>query len=137
MKSTGSDHDLWKTIPQIAYYVVAMIAAIAALVVYRRNHRLEQSRWLSNLYEKFYETDKYKRVRELLDSKNTHDINELVENEDPEHVAIFAGSKQLRADDVEASFCYYLDCLERHQKVHSYINDHAKGYENLRAFLGA
>jgi len=68
-----------------------------------------------------------------------------LKNEDPaftdylnffEHVAIFAGSKQLRADDVEASFCYYLDCLERHQKVHNYINDHAKGYEKLKAFLG-
>jgi len=78
MQSGGSDHDLWKAIPQVAYYIVAMIAAIAALVVYRRNHRLEQSRWLSSFYEKFYETDKYKRVRELLDSKTTHDINELV-----------------------------------------------------------
>lgn len=25
--------------PQIAYYIVAIIAAIAALVVYKRNHR--------------------------------------------------------------------------------------------------
>lgn len=116
------------------------------LVVYKRNHRLEQSRWLSSFYDKFYETDKYKRVRELLDSKNTEEINELVENEDSaftdylnffEHLAIFTGSKQLRTDNVEASFCYYLDCLERHQKVHDYINNNDKGYEKLKAYLGA
>lgn len=145
MQNSSSDQDLWKTIPQIAYYMVAIIAAIAALVVYKRNHRLEQSRWLSSFYDKFYETEKYKRVRELLDSQNTEEINELVENEDPaftdylnffEHVAIFAGSKQLRTDDVEASFCYYLDCLKQHQKVHDYINNNDKGYEKLKAYLG-
>lgn len=81
-----------------------------------------------------------------MDSKNTEEINELVENEDSaftdylnffEHVAIFTGSKQLRTDNVEASFCYYLDCLERHQKVHDYINNNDKGYEKLKAYLGA
>jgi hypothetical protein len=146
MPSSSSDTDLWKTIPQIAYYIVAIVAAIAALIVYKRNHRLEQSRWLSNFYEKFYETDKYKRVRELLDSENTEEINELVDEEDPaftdylnffEHVAIFAASNQLRTDDVEASFCYYLDCLKRHQKVYDYINSNDKGYEKLNAYLGA
>jgi hypothetical protein len=146
MQSSNSDHELWKTVPQIAYYVVAIVAAIAALVVYKRNHRLEQSRWLSSFYDKFYETDKYKRVRELLDSKNTGEINQLVETEDPdftdylnffEHVAIFAASKQLRTDDVEASFCYYLNCLRRHRKVQDYINNSAKGYEKLRAYLVA
>ena len=144
MESNSSDFELLKTIPQVAYYLVAIIAAIAALIVYKRNHRLEQSRWLSDLYDKFYETDRYKRVRDLLDSKDNEAIDELVENEDPaftdylnffEHVAIFAGSKQLRIDDVEASFCYYLDCLERVKKVDDYINNNEKGYEKLKAYL--
>ena len=146
MSSSISNLELWKTIPQIAYYMVAIVAAIAALVVYKRNHRLEQSRWLSSFYDKFYETDKYKAVRELLDSKNRKEINSLVENEDPaftdylnffEHVAIFAGSNQLRTDDVEASFCYYLDSLKGHEKVRDYINNKDKGYEKLKAYLEA
>lgn len=146
IQSSGSDHELWKLIPQTAYYIVAIIAAIWVLVVYRRNRRLEQSRWLSTFYDKFYETEKYKRVRELLDSQNSDDIREMVEHEDPdftdylnffEHVAIFAGSKQLRTDDVEASFCYYLDCLKSHEKVRDYINNPEKGFEKLKAYFEA
>ncbi len=146
MQSNGSDYELWKMIPQTAYYIVAIVAAIGALIVYRRNRRLEQSRWLSTFYDKFYETEKYKRVRELLDSKKSDEINAMVENEDAdftdylnffEHVAIFAGSKQLRTGDVEASFCYYLECLKVHEKVRDYINNTDKGYEKLKAYLEA
>jgi len=146
MLSNGSDHELWKLIPQTAYYIVAIIAAIGALIVYRRNHLLEQSRWLSTFYDKFFETEKYKRIRELLDSQKSDDIRDMVENEDPdftdylnffEHVTIFAGSKQLRTHDVEASFCYYLDCLKVHEEVRDYINNTDKGYEKLKAYLEA
>lgn len=52
-------------------------------------------------------------------------------------MAIFAGSKQLRTDDVEASFCYYLDCLKHNEKVRKYINNEEKGYEKLKAYLEA
>jgi hypothetical protein len=81
-----------------------------------------------------------------LDSQKSDDILDLVENEDPdftdylnffEHVAIFAGSEQLRTHDVEASFCYYLDCLKVHEKVRDYINNTDKGYEKLKAYLAA
>lgn len=144
MQTTDSGHELWKVIPQTAYYVVAIIAAIWALVVYRRNRRLEQAKWLSTFYDKFYETEKYKTVRELLDSSKTDEIAGMVEKEDPaftdylnffEHVAIFAASKQLRIDDVEASFCYYLNCLKAHERVRSYINNTDKGYEKLKEYL--
>jgi|SRR6185312_4298239 len=144
MQSNAPDHELWKLIPQTAYYIVGIIAAIWALVVYRRNRRLEQSRWLSNFYDKFYENEKYKRLRELLDSQKLDEISSMVENEESdftdylnffEHIAIFTGSKQLRNDDVEASFCYYLDCLKNHEKVHDYINNREKGYEKLKAYL--
>jgi hypothetical protein len=69
MQSSNSDQELWRAIPQTAYYVVAIIAALWALVVYRRNRRLEQAKWLLTFYDKFYESDKYKAVRELLDSQ--------------------------------------------------------------------
>ena len=144
MQSNAPDYEPWKLIPQTAYYIVGIIAATWAPVVYGRNRRLEQSRWLSNFYDKFYESEKYKRVRELLDSQKLDDISSMVENEEPdftdylnffEHIAIFAGSKQLRTDDVEASFCYYLDCLKNHEKVHDYIKNREKGYEKLKAYL--
>lgn len=144
MHGTTTEHELWRVIPQTSYYVVAIIAAISALVVYRRNRRLEQAKWLSTFYEKFYESDKYTSIRELLDSEKADEIRDMVNKEDPnftdylnffEHVAIFADSKQLRSDDVEASFCYYLNCLKAHESVHEYIKNSAKGYEKLRAYL--
>jgi tryptophan-rich sensory protein len=49
-----------KTVFEIGYYVVAICAAIAAVIVYYQNRRLEQSRWASTFYEKFYEGDKYR-----------------------------------------------------------------------------
>jgi|SRR5882672_2134374 len=111
MQNNNSNYELWKLLPQTAYYVVGIIAALWALVVYRRNRRLEQAKWLSTFYDKFYESDKYKEVRELLDSDAAEEIRTKVEHEDAdftdylnffEHVAIFARSKQLRTDDVEA-----------------------------------
>lgn len=144
MQNNNSAYELWRLIPQTAYYVVGIIAALWALVVYRRNRRLEQAKWLSTFYEKFYESDKYKEVRNLLDSQATEEIRVKVEREESdftdylnffEHVAIFARAKQLRIDDVEASFCYYLDCLKFHESVREYINDANKGYENLKSYL--
>jgi hypothetical protein len=105
---------------------------------------LEQAKWLSTFYDKFYESDKYKYVRDLLDSDGVEEIRVMVESEDSkftdylnffEHVAIFAWSKQLRTDDVEASFCYYLNSLKAHDNVWEYITNTDKGYEKLKAYL--
>lgn len=100
MQNETSNRELWKLVPQTAYYLVGIVAAIWALVVYRRNRRLEQAKWLSTFYDKFYESDKYKYVRDLLDSDGLEEIRVMVESEDSkftdylnffEHVAIFAG----------------------------------------------
>jgi hypothetical protein len=114
------------------------------VIVYYQNRKLEQSRWASRFYEKFYETDRYTKIRLLLDSADTDAIQQLVAEEPVEfndylnffeHIAIFAESEQLRPQDVEASFAYYLDCLHRQAVVKSYIDDESKGYEKLRAYL--
>jgi hypothetical protein len=70
-----------KTVFEIGYYVVAICAAIAAVIVYYQNRRLEQSRWASTFYEKFYEGDKYRNLRVLLDSSNSQNIDKLVDEE--------------------------------------------------------
>lgn len=134
----------WRAMVQTLYYAIAIVVALAALVVYWRNHRLEQSRWLSGLYDKFYEGGEYKRVRDLLDSESHDVIGKMVDEEDAaftdylnffEHVALFVGSRQLNRKDVEASFGYYLNCLSTNLRVCNYIDDEKKGYEKLRAYL--
>jgi hypothetical protein len=136
--------DTFKTVLEIGYYAVAICAAIAAVIVYYQNRRLEQARWASTFYEKFYEGKKYTDVRVLLDSSDASKIQKLVDEEPVEfndylnffeHIAIFAESGQLTGGDVEASFAYYLNCLEKQPKVRSYIENEEKGYEKLNAYL--
>jgi hypothetical protein len=132
---------------EIAYYVVAIFAAAGAFWTYRQNSRREQSKWASTFYEKFYEDDKYKPVRDLLDCPTDPQVVvSLVKEESSEftdylnffeHVAIFTESKQLNPKDVEDSFGYYLDCLENLTEVREYIGDKDKGYEQLRRFMEA
>lgn len=143
-RSTPISLESVKTIFEIAYYIVAICAAIAAVIVYYQNRKLEQSRWASMFYEKFYEGKKYTGMRVLLDSSDVHAIDKLVDEEPVEfndylnffeHIAIFAESKQLASEDVEASFAYYLDCLDRVSRVRDYIDNEEKGYEKLSAYL--
>lgn len=134
---------------EIVYYIAASLAAILAvpwaLWTYRSNYRLEQSRWASTFYEKFYETTRYKEMRELLDCPtDLEKVDRIVESEDPrftdylnffEHIAIFTKSKALNRNDVMDSFDYYLRCLKQLEKVWKYIITEKNGYENLREFL--
>jgi hypothetical protein len=130
---------------EMIYQVVAIIAALGALWVYRRNSRLERTRWASSLYEKFYENERYKKIREALDvPTNSDSVNGLVIEEKAEFtdylnffelVAYLKKSKQLRDEDVEALFDYYLKCLNRHDRVRTYIDNEENGYENLHMLL--
>jgi hypothetical protein len=131
--------DKWKVIVEITYHVSTIIAALGALWIYRRNSRLERARWATTLFEKFYETERYKEVRKSLDTDaDSAQVSELVIKEDDkftdylnffEFVAFLEESKQLRKQEVEALFGYFLDCLQRHSRVKTYINDPVNGYE--------
>ncbi|MFL6209784.1 MAG: hypothetical protein ACJ74W_13085 [Pyrinomonadaceae bacterium] len=139
--------DLLKSILEAVYYLLASVAVIGAYLTYRKNSRLEQARWASTFYEKFYETDRYKEVRDLLDCPtDLTEVNRLVDSESSkftdylnffEHVVIFTESGQLNKKDVEDSFGYYLSCLDKLEKVRSYINEDEKGYEKLSKYLGS
>jgi hypothetical protein len=76
-------------------------------------------------YEKFTRAIAIHKCVFLLDCSASEEINSIVENEPVEfnglselfeHVAIFTESKQLRTQDVEASFAYYLNCLDKQPK---------------------
>ncbi len=138
-----------KDVAETFYYILAAIAAIGAAWVYRRNSRLERARWASTLYEKFYEGERYKEIRELLDIDCTKSLNcracELARESHPQNmkfsdylnffelVGCLEKSKQLKSQDIEDLFCYYLDCLEKHKLVRNYIDD--EGYEQINRLL--
>jgi gamma-glutamylcyclotransferase (GGCT)/AIG2-like uncharacterized protein YtfP len=87
---------------------------------------------LGSLYEKFYQKDDFKPVREILDcdADDSPEIRRLISEEPPEFtdylnffefVAVLGKSRQLKPDEIEDLFRYYLDCLEKNRKVRDYI----------------
>lgn len=52
-----------------------------------------------------------------------------------EYVAILTKSEQLRDEDIEDLFGYYLNCLKRHERVRKYIDNPINGYEKLSQLL--
>lgn len=140
----------WGALSQIIYNFAATAAALGtvgaatwALIVYRRNSRLERARWASSLYEKFYERDQLKKVRDDLDCEaNIEQVNGIVLRQESdftdylnffEYVAFLKYSKQLKQEEIKDLFGYYLDCLKRHDIVRRYIK--ANGYERLNELL--
>jgi len=144
----------WKDLFETIYYLAGSIASVGtlaaalfALSVYKQNSRLERARWASSLYEKFFEKDDLKFMRDALDcSVDSDEVSQTVANEDArftdylnffEYIAFLKDSKQLQLSEVEGLFGYYLDCLERHQSVKTYIANPEKGFEGLAKLIGA
>lgn len=142
----------WKDLFETIYYLAGSIAALGTLIaalfalgVYKRNSRLERARWASSLYEKFFEKDDLKLMRDALDcSEDSDEVNQTVTREDPrftdylnffEYIAFLKDSKQLQVSEVEGLFGYYLDCLKRHQSVRTYIANPEKGFEGLTKLI--
>lgn len=124
--------------------VIAAAAAVWGICVYFLNSRLRRAEWLSTLYEKFYENSHLKKVREVLDCEGgeSADMSALVREEPAEFsdylnffefVAVLKKSGQLKSDEVEDLFGYYLDCLEQSREVRAYVAK--KGYERLDQLL--
>jgi hypothetical protein len=142
----------WKDRVQIVYLIAATISALGAALaavfaafVFRRNSALERAKWASTLYEKFYEAATLKQMRDKLDCSNDLDsVNEIVIREEPaytdylnffEFIAFLRTSQQLKDSEIEALFGYYLDCLNRHDRVKQYISNPENGYEGLANLL--
>ena len=142
----------WKDRVEILYMMMATISAVVAALaagfaafVYRRNSALERAKWASTLYEKFYEATTLKQMRDRLDQLNDLDsVNEIVIRGDSaftdylnffEFIAFLKASNQLKDSEIEAIFGYYLDCLNRHDRVRQYISNPENGYEGLANLL--
>ena len=122
----------------------ASIAALWGLYTYRRSVKLEKAKWMKELYEKFYERSELKRVRDILDGDDKEKILEMVNTEATEFtdylnffefLGYLSESKQIGSNEIMGMFDYYLRNLRERPAVLNYINNPAKGFEKLRAFL--
>ena|ERR1039457_6744799 len=132
-----------KDLAQTFYYAAAAIAALGAFLTYVWNSRRERAKWLFQLYEKFYEVQTYKKMRELFDcDANSAEVQSAVQKEETdftdylnffELVCCLVRKRQIRKMDVLDVFQYYLSRLKRHKSVAEYISTH--GFEHLDRFL--
>jgi hypothetical protein len=140
----------WNCVAQLFYNITGGIAALGtvgaaiyAARIYKSNSRLERARWASSLYEKFNERQELKTIRDVLDcDAGTTQIDALVSTHDSdfrsylnffEYVAFLKHREQIKLEEVEDLFGYYLACLNRHEAVREYIR--RNGYERLDALL--
>lgn len=117
---------------------IAAIAALAAFLRYNANARHERAKWTVQLFEKFYESRRYRKIRDLLDcAADSPQIRTLVDEESSEftdylnffELMIFlVESGQLAKADVLGIFQYYLTCLKHHSSVMAYLNNREKGF---------
>jgi len=133
-----------KDIAAIVGPIFTFFAVVWAAYVYNKNSRLERAKWLASLYEKFYEKDHLKAIRDKLDCDDdvSLEIPKLISEGSAkfsdylnffEFVAFLKNSKQLKYQEVEQLFGYYLSCLNRRQDVRQYVSE--KGYELLNELL--
>jgi hypothetical protein len=135
----------WNAFFQFASYIVGIGAAATAALTYRSNSKRERAKWAVQLYEKFYENETYKNMRQALElDADLAAVQKLVVNEDTEFtdylnffemVVGLAEDGQLPKDKVLRLFRYYLRCLKYHEEVTRYVSDPTKDYETLNAFL--
>jgi len=130
---------------KIVSYLGPTVAALWAVLVYRRNARRERARWAEALFSRFYVAPDYKKVRDLLDcDADDPRVVQLVKNDSAdwtdylnffEFVQYLQASKQLSEEDVHALFGYYVGCLKKHPVIVTYIRDKGKSFEYLRKQL--
>ena len=138
--------------------IAAIIGAIIAVPAYRQNSRLNRTKWLESLFERFYESDRYVIVRDVIDDNmdgNNMDALELAianalgKSSDNragrialnnylnffEFVANLEVLKQLKKEELDLLFSYDLDQLKKHSILRPYIDDTKNEFENLSDLL--
>jgi hypothetical protein len=135
----------WKTIAEIVSCIVGATAAGFAVKTYWDNSQRERAKWVVSLYEKFFEENRYKKIREMLDdTQNVGEIEALVKSESAEFtdylnffelVTFLIKTKQLSESDVLSLFHYYLRCLKGQEAVMKYVNNQKNGFEQLSGFF--
>ena len=125
--------------------ILSGLSILFAAGTYYFNRKLKRAEWLKSLYEKFYENNFYKEIRKWVDWNN---IQDEIENNDDYHtkqekfddflnffefIAILEGEKQIKLDEIEKMFAYYLGRIYYSIYCKDYIRDN--GYENLEKLL--
>jgi len=130
--------------------VVALVGLAVALVTYRRSVRTRRAEWLASLHEKFFESDRYREVRRVLDYHSEPEYLELANavaagthhplgDELYRYLNFFellAGLRllgQISDEEIVGLFDYDLRLIKQHEFVANALNP--QGFERLAALL--
>lgn len=144
----GSDVDLsaFTEIIKTVAGVVGILGVPAAYITYRRSVRTRRADWLVSLHEKFFETDRYARVRRVLDYRQEPDYSDLAQavREQKYHpladeffrylnffelLASLRKLRQISDDEIVGLFEYDLRMIAGHQFIVDALRP--QGFERL------
>ena len=67
-----------KTVTDIVFHVVSVVATLVALATYRRSARTRRAEWLLSLHHKFFESSRHQTIRRILDYRPRQELSDLV-----------------------------------------------------------
>jgi hypothetical protein len=133
-----------KTVAELVAAAGSLAAGFWAVWTYHSQLKVERAKWFKELYEKFYQDDQLRRIRDRLDTDDSAVIARLVRDEPPEFtdylnffefLGYFKERGQITWREVDGFFDYYLRILANNDHLRNYIFDRSKGFEKLRALL--
>jgi hypothetical protein len=142
-----------ETIAKLATIAAALVGAIGAAFAvnaYRQSVRLKRAEWLQKLYQQFYELERYKTVREILDYRPERELSEIYAHLNDESKGVLVDQlwdylnffefvagllklKQITSEDLKLLFEYPLQRIADDQQIMARLSQ--EGYEHLHALL--
>lgn len=136
---------------KIAGALVAVLGFPFAIFTYHRSARTKRAEWLSSLHEKFFESDRYANIRQILDYRVEPGYSELAEAVMAERhhpladdlyrylnfFELLAGLRQLKQisdDEIHGLFDYDLKLIRQHEFIVKTLKP--QGFERLDELLG-
>jgi hypothetical protein len=129
---------------QIIFWAITALGVWLSWLTFKANQKIKRAEWLKSLYEKFYESDLYKEVRkwidfERLDAELSNDPGNVKEEKLTdflnffEFIASLEKMKQLKIDEIQDLFSYYLTRIRQSEKLMAYIRQYE--FKNLDRLL--
>lgn len=131
-----------KDATQIGAYLAGIGAAVFSVMQYRRNSKRERTRWIYDLYRRFWELQALRKMRERIDWGDiafleSEDKNDLSDFDDYlnffEFLSYLWKSGELELTEISVMFDYSLQQLGENFAIRSYLTKY--GYEQLNALL--
>jgi hypothetical protein len=136
---------------QIGAYTAAIGGIIFTAFGYFKNNKLKRGEWLKQLFEKFYEQEKFQLIRRKIEYGALIDYLDLDEKGEPkddlheeefvnylnffEFIAVLQKEGHVSKAEVNDLFGYYFKKLKQEAFIINYIKKTDYGFENISNLL--